>query len=255
MVKSLSTALKRLFTYLTSNQQGSVPTSLDGMVLQVANLDVPAELVLPATDIVVIDDWREDSPPKTVIVGNNVVVVNNVAHDFPNSIRGTIYARNNITLEDMCDLFTLTPPVEPGHPYKGGGLYAGGNIRVGTSSAISGLYHNVHPATQVHGNIVAGGDVHIGDNVAVHGWVIAGGNVYIGDNCTFSREIVAGGNVYIRSNNVRFAGDELYRAGNNGELEHTSKIIEQQPNQLYGYPHGISINAPKFPNDFQAQHA
>lgn len=255
MVNSLSTALKRLFTYLTSNQQDSAPTPLDGMVLQVANQDIPAELILPATDIVVIDDWREDSPPKTVIAGNNVAVVNNVAHDFPNSTRGTIYARNNITLEDMCDLFTLTPPVEPGHPYKGGGLYAGGNIRVGTSSAISGLYHNVHPATQVHGNIVAGGDVHIGDNVAVHDWVIAGGNVYIGDNCTFSREIVAGGNVYIRSNNVRFAGDELYRAGNNGELEHTSKVIEQQPNQLYGYPHGISINAPKFPNDFQAQHA
>lgn len=255
MVKSLSAALKRLFTYLTSNQQGSTPTPLDGMVLQVANLDVPSELILPATDIVVIDDWREDSPPKTAIAGNNVAVVNNVAHDFPNSIRGTIYARNNITLEDMCDLFALTPPVEPGHPYKGGGLYAGRDIRIGTSSAISELYHNVHPATQVHGNIVAGGDVYIGDNVAVYGWVIAGGNVYIGDNCTFSGEIVTGGNVYTRSANVRFAGDELYRAGNNGALERSSKIIEQQPNQLYGYPHGISINAPKFPNDFQAQHA
>lgn len=250
MVNSLSAALKRLFTYLTSNQQGSAPTPLDGMVLQVANLDVPVELVLPATDIVVIDDCREDSPPKTVIVGNNVAVVNNVAHDFPNSIRGTIYARKNITLEDMCDLFALTPPVEPGHPYKGGGLYAGRDIRIGTSSAISELYHNVHPATQVHGNIVAGGDVYIGDNVTVHGWVIAGGNVYIGDNCTFSREIVAGGNVYTRSANVRFAGEELYRAGSNGVLERSSKVIGQQPNQVYTYPHGISINAPKFPNDF-----
>lgn len=255
MVNSLSTALKRLFMHLTSNQQGGAPSPLDGMVLQVANQDIPAELILPATDIVVIDDWREDSPPKTVIAGNNVTVVNNVAHDFPNSIRGTIYARNNITLEDMCDLFSLIPPMEPGHPYKGGGLYAGGNVRVGTSSTINKLYRNVHPATQVHGNIVAGGDVHIGDNVAVYGWVIAGGNVYIGDNCTFSQEIVTGGNVYTRSANVRFAGDELYRAGNNGALERSSKIIEQQPNQLYGYPHGISINAPKFPNDFQAQHA
>ena len=53
------------------------------------------------------DDGREGMPPKTRIIGRNVIFRNDITNCF-NSIRGTILARRNVTLEDMCDVFSQT---------------------------------------------------------------------------------------------------------------------------------------------------
>ena len=109
----------------------------------------------------------------------------------------------------------------------------------------------MHPATQIHGNIIAGGDVHIGDNVAVHGWIIAGGNVYIGDSCSFYKEVITAGRVYTHGTNVLFDNKPMYHTGANGKMVRTSKIIEQQPaNARYFYNPGIIFKAPIFPKDY-----
>lgn len=241
-----NTTLKQLFTRpKTNTYQDPEPDRV-----KVANQDLPAELDLWDKDVLVFDDGREDMPPKTRIIGRNVIFRNDITRCF-NSIRGTILARRNVTLEDMCGVFSLSPPAEPAYPYAGGGIYAGGDVKVGTSSKVSTLYRNMHPATQIHGNIIAGGDVHIGDNVAVHGWIIAGGNVYIGDSCSFYKEVITAGRVYTHGTNVLFDNKPMYHTGANGKMVRTSKIIEQQPaNARYFYNPGIIFKAPIFPKDY-----
>lgn len=222
------TTLKQLFTRpKTSTRQDPKPDRV-----KIANQDLPTELDLWDKDVLVFDDGREDMPPKTRIIGRNVIFRNDITNCF-NSIRGTILARRNVTLEDMCDVFSPNPPAEPSYPYDGGGIYAGGDVRVGTSSKVSTLYRNMHPATQIHGNIIAGGDVHIGDT------------------CSFYKEIITAGRVYTHGTNVLFENKPMYRTGDNGKTVRTSKIIEQQPaNTRYFYNPGIIFKAPIFPKDY-----